>query len=214
MTPPSESGSYPRDPKGSTPAPKGLRERKIAKTRAAIQRHGLALFRTQGYAQTTVDQIADEAEISPSTFFRYFPAKEDVVLQEFIDVAFFEAFNAQPPELSPVDALRGAIRAVYNSMSDDDLALEWERNELIMSVPELRRGMLDELTRPLGLLTQALAARLGRSEEDSALRAYTGALLGGIMAVTLPSSGELPDSGDWLASLDTALDEVERILSL
>jgi AcrR family transcriptional regulator len=61
----------------SSPAePTGLRERKKARTRAAIQRHALRLFQEQGYSATTVDQIAAAAEISPSTFFRYFPTKE------------------------------------------------------------------------------------------------------------------------------------------
>src|SRR5262249_44921406 len=83
------------------PARPSLRERKKAKTRAAIQQHALRLFREQGYAATTVEQIAAAAEISPSTFFRYFPTKEDVVLYDDLDPLLIAAFDAQPPELSP-----------------------------------------------------------------------------------------------------------------
>src|SRR5690348_5485874 len=90
------------------PAP-GLRERKKAKTRAAIQRHALRLFREQGYEATTVNQIAEAAEISPSTFFRYFPTKEDVVLYDAVDPVAFAAFEAQPRELSPIEALRRTL---------------------------------------------------------------------------------------------------------
>ncbi len=52
----------------------GLRERKKQKTRESIQRTALRLFGKQGYEATTVEQIAAAAEISPSTFFNYFPA--------------------------------------------------------------------------------------------------------------------------------------------
>ena len=53
----------------------GLRERKKARTRAELQRHALRLFRDRGYAATTVDDIAAAADVSRSTFFRYFRAR-------------------------------------------------------------------------------------------------------------------------------------------
>ena len=48
----------------------GLRERKKAKTRALIQEHALRLFQQQGYDETSIEQIAEAAEVSPSTVFR------------------------------------------------------------------------------------------------------------------------------------------------
>ena len=57
----------------------GLRERKKLRTRATIIDVAFKLFAEQGYHETTLVQIAEMAEISPSTFFNYFPAKVDIV---------------------------------------------------------------------------------------------------------------------------------------
>ena len=78
-----------------------LRERKKARTRASLREHALRLFREQGYTATTVEQIAAAAEVSPSTFFRYFPTKEDVVLQDDMDVRMVAAFVGQPGRAQP-----------------------------------------------------------------------------------------------------------------
>ncbi|OYD67968.1 TetR family transcriptional regulator [Rhodococcus sp. OK302] len=73
--------------------PVGLRERKKAHTRASIQEHALRLFQERGYDATTVQQIIDACEISESTFFRYFPAKADVVLADDFDPLIVEALS-------------------------------------------------------------------------------------------------------------------------
>src|SRR5258708_33222461 len=91
--------------------PVGLRERKKAKTRAAIREHALRLFREPGYGATTVEQIAEAAEGSPATFYRYFPTKEDVVLQDDFDVLTMDAFEAPPRTLGPIAAVRAATAA-------------------------------------------------------------------------------------------------------
>lgn len=169
---------------GNQPAP-GLRERKKAKTRAAIQRHALRLFREQGYEATTVEQIAAAAEVSPSTFFRYFPTKEDVLLYDPLDPVLFAAFEAQPPELTPIQAIREAIRAVYGAMSAEELAEQWERGMLIFSVPDLRMRMLDDILTPAQQFAELIAKRVGRRADELAVRTFVGALIGAMMAAVL-----------------------------
>src|SRR4029079_542429 len=97
--------------KNGTMSSPGLRERKKQKTRWAIQEHALRLFAEQGYDATTIDQIAAAAEVSPSTFFRYFPTKEDLVIADEYDAVLVEGLRNQPPEVSPVEAMRQAIRS-------------------------------------------------------------------------------------------------------
>ena len=101
--------------------PDGLRERKKARTRAAIREHALRLFRENGYQRTTVEQIAAAAEVSPSTFFRYFPTKEEVVLQDDMDTRMIEALERQPADLSPLSAVRAAVRDAFASYTEADL---------------------------------------------------------------------------------------------
>ena len=169
----------------------GLRERKKARTRASIREHALRLFREQGYQATTVEQIAAAAEVSPSTFFRYFPTKEDLVLQDDMDARMAEAFARQPPELSPVAALRAAMREAWASFTPE----EWEQirqgGELSMHVPEIRARAMNEFARAINALAEVLAARTGRDPGDIRVRALAGAVVGVMMSVFLP-----PEMGD------------------
>src|SRR5262245_64989587 len=117
------AGSSPAVPAASSPAP-GLRERKKIKTRQAIRRAAFRLIEENGYAATTVEQIADAAEVSPSTFFRYFPAKEAVLLADDLDPEILDALTEQPPELSPSQAVRQAYKAAMANMSEDEREVE------------------------------------------------------------------------------------------
>jgi AcrR family transcriptional regulator len=165
----------------NTPAA-GLRERKKAKTRAVIQQHAFELFGDQGYEGTTVEQIAAAAEVSESTFFRYFPTKAAVVLQDDFDSLIIRAFRDQPAELSTIQALRNAMRAAFTQLSPRQMDEQRQRMVLILAAPELRAAMLDQLTQAMGLIADLAAERTGRSPDDLAVRAFAGAVVGVAMA--------------------------------
>jgi AcrR family transcriptional regulator len=199
----------------------GLRERKKARTRAAIKEHAFRLFREQGYEDTTVDQIAAAAEVSPSTFFRYFPTKEDVVLQDDMDVRVFEAADRQPPDLPPVAVIRAALREVAASFT----AAEWEQfreaTVLQMTVPEVRARALEEMNRMLQQMADTLAKRTGRAPDDMAVRTFAGAVLGVMMSTSLPyleplesASAGAPITADIFERMDEALALLEAGLPL
>jgi AcrR family transcriptional regulator len=190
----------------------GLRERKKARTRAAIQRHALRLFREQGYYATTVSQIAEEADVSESTFFRYFPSKEDVVRYDEFDPRVVEVFRAQPAGTKPVAALRQAIRQVFGELTPEQQADLRERMDLIMGVPELRTNVVDEMAEPMRLFTQLLAERSGRRPDDPAVRAVVGAVLG-VSVATMFAYSQDPDA-DMAAMLDEALGYLDAGLPL
>lgn len=190
----------------------GLRERKKAKTRAAIQQHALRLFREHGYEATTVEQIAEAAEVSPSTFFRYFPTKDDVVLYDDLDPLLIAAFEAQPAELGPIQALRGALRAVFAELPDEDMTQQWERTTLILAVPEMRRRMLDQLAGMIDLLAEMAARRTGRRADDAAVRTFAGAVVGALMAAIL--GGPEDSMPDYIVLMDASLAYLEAGLPL
>ncbi|MEV0903081.1 TetR family transcriptional regulator [Actinoplanes sp. NPDC049802] len=183
----------------SAGVPAGLRERKKAKTRAAIRDHALRLFEEQGFAATTVDQIADAAEVSPSTFFRYFPSKEDVVLVDDVDAVVAAAIRAQPAGVAPVAALRLAMREVFDNLSPEAWELERRRQRLVLGVPELRVRVLHQMTEAIDLMAGVIAERAGLPPGDFSARVISGAAVGAILAV-LPigyqDDGVQPDDFD------------------
>jgi AcrR family transcriptional regulator len=200
---------------GTADQPAGLRERKKAKTRATIREHALRLFRDQGYDTTTVEQIAEAAEVSPATFYRYFPTKEDVVLQDDLDVLALEALEQQPPQLSPLAAVRAATALSVTRFTDEERARFRETTALTMAVPEIRARALDEFSRTLDIFAAALAKRTGREPDDPAVRTMAGAIFGVIMGTTLPALGSGPVEIDEIfAKIDKGLALLEAGLPL
>jgi AcrR family transcriptional regulator len=165
----------------------GLRERKKARTRAAIQQHALRLFRLQGYEQTTVEQIAEAAEVSPSTFFRYFPSKEEVVLYDAFDPVLFEAFRAQPANLPPLQAVRAAFRSAFDALPAEEVARNRERADLTFRVPDLRMRMLDQMVGSIRGFAAVVAERYGKKADDPSVLALVGAVMGVGITMMLPA---------------------------
>jgi len=207
--PPARAGQ-PGQPGTAKP---GLRERKKARTRAAIREHAFRLFREQGYDATTVEQIADAAEVSPSTFFRYFPTKEDVVLQDDLDLLWLEAIREQPPEVGPIAALRAGVHTAFARMGEAEWAQLRETTELALAVPAVRGRMLEELARTTQALAEAVAERTGRDPGDFAVRALAGAIVGIAMAAWFEVADDLVDYMDQ-GRLATFADKFERGLAL
>ena len=181
----------------------GLRARNKARTRALVQHEAFELFRRQGYDATTIDQIVAAADISESTFFRYFPTKEAVVLTDEFDPLIAAAFRDQPPEVSVVTALRAAIRITAAAMSLEELGDIRFRAALIWQVPALRAAALTQLSDTLELVAQLVSERLDRPADDLQVLTFAGAVIG-ISIALMTSWAETPNA-DLLATFDDAL---------
>jgi AcrR family transcriptional regulator len=189
-----------------------LRERKKLKTKETIRRHALRLFRAQGFDATSVERVAEAAEVSVSTVFRYFPTKEDLVVSDDYDPLFIEAFQAQPADLSPLKALRTAIHATLGGTSRAELDENRTRESLMLTVPDLWAASLRNITGSMTMMCEQVAKRVGREPTDPAVRSFTGAVMGTLLVVWLDWANN-PDM-DVVAALDDALAHLEAGLPL
>ncbi|MFD8701504.1 TetR family transcriptional regulator [Kitasatospora sp. NPDC059648] len=180
MTPEQPNATLPDAPTNPVQAlleaPLSLRERKKLKTRQTVRREAYRLFVEQGYENTTVEQIAAAAEISPSTFFRYFVTKEDLVLTDEYDPAMTASLMARPADepflRSCREALIGLIRALLQHERRELLT----RMRLVAQVPALRAGLFRTGNSPHELYLDVLTRRSGLDEPTYAMRVTAAAI--------------------------------------
>lgn len=132
----------------------GLRARKKLERRRRIEDAAITLIHANGFDATTVEQIADHADIAPRTFFYYFATKEDVVLADYADRLgrITDVLERRTSSESPWTALRAAFVTVaddYETHRDDLIA----RFTIMAQTPsvyarslQLQAGWEDSLT--------------------------------------------------------------------
>ncbi|MGW0577622.1 TetR/AcrR family transcriptional regulator [Streptomyces sp. NPDC002920] len=189
--------------------PLGLRERKKIKTREAIRTATYALVREQGYDATTIEQIAERAEVSPSTVFRYFPTKEDIVLTDEYDPLMVEELRNRPADESVMDSLRHVMRRALSMSSKEDPEVLRLRTHLQVQVPAVRSRMFESMSETGRLLRGALAERSGLDPDGLVIRVYAMSLIGGLMEVSMYWA-ENNFEGDLCDLVEQALDVLEH----
>jgi AcrR family transcriptional regulator len=190
------------------PSSSDLRARKRTRTRLMIQSEALRLFREKGYAQTTIEEIADAAAISPRTFFRYFPSKEDVVLwDEYDDPAASDLVAARPAGEPLAETIRVLIRETLSGLYRSDPERLLARVRLAVTVPELRARFLGEEPHGFEELAQLLTEKRGSAVDVQQLRVLTSAFLATAwVALDLWQRSDGED--DLLALIDRAIDSL------
>lgn len=151
----------------ATSVAEGLRAKKKVQTRMKLQDTALRLFQQRGFAAVSVDEIATEADVSRSTFFRYFGSKEAVLMvgRDERGDAFLNSLKNRPVEESPLQAFEHALTELtLNAAAEDVLDQLRLVSDLLRSDPALRGHRLDELERWSAAMAQAFAERGGRAE--------------------------------------------------
>ena len=187
------------------PEPQGLRARKKVQTRLDIKREAFRLFDRQGYANTTVEQIAEAANVSPRTFYRYFGVKEALLLSEDHIPPIVEAFANAPADLPIVDAYRHGLATFYASLSPEEREAAVAGERMMYEIPEARGLVYSSYVRLIAQITAALKRRPDAPADELERRVIAGAIVGVLIAAA--HENPVPDSAmdEMLAILATRL---------
>ncbi|MGP3916100.1 TetR/AcrR family transcriptional regulator [Nonomuraea sp. 10N515B] len=169
----------------------GLRERKKQRTRRALIDAALRLFEEKGYAETTLAEIATEAEVSTRTFFSYFSGKEDLIFHDSAErlELMLALVASRRPEEAPTSLLLRLIdqSLVWAAQSGELTFEEAElRTRLVMTEPALQaRGLLllfDSQLKLAEALRDAFPGEVDLVEAAAAVGALIGAVKLAVMA--------------------------------
>jgi AcrR family transcriptional regulator len=150
------------EPAAVAPPNRGLRERHKLRTRLALRDTALDLFLQRGFEATTVEDVAAAVDVSPRTFFRYFPTKGDVVVLPYVDLFdhWESLVRTAPAGQALIDVLREASHFVTEAYEDD--SQYWDRHhQAVTTDPSLGPVMLQTQARLQQRAAAALADRLG-----------------------------------------------------
>jgi len=155
----------------------GLREKKAQRSRDRIVEEAMTLFAQSGYEQTTMETIAEAADLSPSTLYRYFPSKDLIVLASFTanTAKFAEVFAQRiaEPAVIPIEQAieRAMAEAIFAVLAVEDEAPKHALlvRSILGESPVARARLWDYLGDQQRALTRLLAQSLNRPEDDPAL---------------------------------------------
>lgn len=143
----------------------GLRETKAARTRDQILDVAAELFLAQGYDETTMEQIAERAEIAPSTLYRYFPSKDLLILGRLTETLQLGAVLRARPDDEPIpQVLAATLKAALDSVHDEPRFSALRHIIDISPVPRAR--LWDVFMQSRAELEAELGRRMGLPEDD------------------------------------------------
>lgn len=155
---------------------------KSARTAERLQSCALELFAQRGFDDVTVDEIARAADVSHMTFFRHFPTKESVLLDDPYDPAIGAAVSAQDTTLPPLERVRRGLLTAWSSMPEGASADTRTRIAIVAGHSGLRAKAWQNMQRTEEVIVDALT-RDGTPRQDAVVAA--GACLGALMAALL-----------------------------
>jgi AcrR family transcriptional regulator len=160
----------------------GLRDRKKLAAMRRIQQVALDLFDRRGFDDVTIEQIAETADVSPSSIYRYFGTKEQMVLWDEVDVHLFDAVEAELALHPPVEAMRRATSAVMTQFFDQTDDLARRKTRYALEEPALRAALLEQTDELTQRVAEALARASGQPADDLEPQVIATTLIWALMA--------------------------------
>lgn len=158
------------------------RARRRIRAKCHVQAEALRLFAERGYAQVTVDEIARAADISPRTFFRYFPSKEDVVLwDEYDEPSLREEVWGLPLAEDPLERTILILRKIIYDEYLADRDLLFARISIALSTPSVRARFVAQQIADAELMFSTIAGSWGMRAEDLDARVMAASLYAAVM---------------------------------
>jgi AcrR family transcriptional regulator len=140
----------------------GLRERQRAASIKRIQEAALDLFDVRGFENVTIEEIAEAAEVSPSSVYRYLGTKEGIVLYDEFDFRLIDAVEVELASNPPVEAVRRALASVMAAFFGRSEELARRKLRYALENPHLHAAMTQQVDEFSQLVADALARAAGR----------------------------------------------------
>ncbi|MEX2562977.1 MAG: TetR/AcrR family transcriptional regulator [Nitriliruptoraceae bacterium] len=158
-----------------------LRERKRLAAMRRIQSVALDLFEERGFEAITVDEIADAAEVSSSSIYRWFGTKEQIVIWDEYDPTALVAIEAELATAPPLEAVRKVVQATVMAAFASDRERIERRMRIAFENPSVEAASTLQTYQMASLIAQVLADRLGRAVGDLHIQVFSHAFAGGII---------------------------------
>lgn len=161
----------------------GLRERKRTAAMYRIQTAALDLFEQRGFDDVTVEEIAEASDVSPSSIYRYFGTKEELVLWDEFDPGMGPLLAAALSDAVPLDGIRRVMMDGVDGMSVADEERLARRLRLAALSPSLAQAAVARSYAFAEMVEQVLAQQLGRPVDDLEVQVFSHALIGGLLGM-------------------------------
>jgi AcrR family transcriptional regulator len=159
----------------------GLRERKRLATMRRVQDVALNLFESEGFDAVTVERIAASADVSPSSVYRHFGTKEQIVLWDEHDHIWSPQGRVDFTVHAPLDAIHSGVEALVTSAFEADETRLRRRVRLVMEEPSVEAASALEAYRAAEEFGAAISEALGRPHGDLQVQLFSHAVVGAIV---------------------------------